>query len=67
MTTFVYIMGILFWVLLALAVLSLVSWSYTQLVYLKWSREDREREFIEDVVNDVINSEQSESEGENGI
>lgn len=63
-TTGVIIFGILFWVLGALAMVSLLMWTYTQLVYLKWNREDREREELENIVVGIVNSEHSESEDE---
>ena len=54
MNTVLIILAIMFWVLLALSVVCLMVWSYIPVCYLKWSREDRERESAIQSVQDTI-------------
>lgn len=52
------IMAILFWVLFALAVVSGIAWVYTQVMYYRWTKEDREQanliEQVQQTVKDKI-------------
>ena len=52
--TAVYIMLVCFWILLAIAVFCLCSFAYVSLMYWKWARDDREREFIADCVKEEL-------------
>ena len=57
-TAYVMILGILFWVLAGCAVVSLMAWVYTQVMYYRWNREDREKATlvvqVQEAVNDKI-------------
>ena len=55
-TACVMILGILFWVLAGLCVVSFMAWIYVQIVYYKWNKEDRERQEIERKVEEGFNT-----------
>ena len=46
METLVIILAIMFWVLLALACFCLCAICYIKLTYLKWDKEEKERQQI---------------------
>ena len=50
----ILILGLFWWVLCACAIVCLFAWMYIQLTYMKWNREDRERENIIQQVHDEI-------------
>lgn len=57
-TAYVMILGILFWVLAGCTVVSLMAWVYTQVMYYRWNKEDREQanliEQVQQTVKDKI-------------
>lgn len=53
-TTFCMIMAIMFWVLSALGIVSLMVWVYCQVQYYKWDKEDRMKESIVDLIKEAI-------------
>lgn len=52
--TFWMIMGIFFWVLVALIVVVFFAEMYVKLTYFKWDREDRENRIIEYKVGEIV-------------
>ena len=52
--TFCMIMAIMFWVLSALGIVSLMAWVYCQVQYYKWDKEDRLKESIVDMMKEAI-------------
>lgn len=44
METLIFILAIMFWVLLALSCFCLCSICYIKLTYLKWDKEEREKQ-----------------------
>lgn len=52
--TFWMIMGIFFWVLVALIVVVFFAEAYVKLTYFKWDREDRENRIIENKVGEIV-------------
>lgn len=52
--TFCMILGIMFWVLTALGIVSLMAWVYCQIQYYKWDKEDRMKESIIDLIKEAI-------------
>ena len=56
----VWILGIMFWVLAALAIVCLLAYTYIQSMYYHWSKEDRNgdifRENLLADVEEIINS-----------
>ena len=51
----IMILGIMFWVLLALALVLCFAWMYIQLTYLQWDKQDRMKNTIEDKVEELLN------------
>ena len=51
----IMILGIMFWVLCALAIVLCFAWMYIQLTYLHWEKEDRMKTAIEGKVEEIIN------------
>ena len=51
----IMILGIMFWVLLALAIVLCFAWMYIQLTYLQWDKQDRMKNTIEDKVEELLN------------
>lgn len=50
----VFILGILFWVLIAAAVVCLLAYTYIQAMYYHWNKIERDKEgIISDVVETV--------------
>ena len=52
--TFCIILGIGFWVLVALAVCCLIIYTYCQTMYYKWYREEREQETFFNAVQAAV-------------
>lgn len=52
--TFCMILGIMFWVLSAMGIVSLMAWVYCQVQYYKWDKEDRMKESIVDLIKEAI-------------
>lgn len=55
--TCVFILGILFWLLIAAAVVCLLAYTYIQVMYYHWNKQDHDHEKI---VSDVIETVQDE-------
>ena len=53
-TTFCMILAIGFWVLAALGIVCLMAWTYVQVQYYKWSKDDRDRELFKASLKDAI-------------
>ena len=51
---FWYAMAIMFWILLALAVVTLISDAWLNIIYYKWNKEDREQIKLECQVGEII-------------
>lgn len=62
--TFAMILGILFWVLCALGVVSFMIWLYTYVQYFKWDKEDRYQRMIVKEIQETIKKTIEESDKE---
>lgn len=51
---FWYAMAILFWILFALAVVTLISDAWLNIIYYRWNKEDREQIKLECQVGEII-------------
>ena len=54
-TAFCIVLGILFWVLAAAAVVLLGAWLYIQAMYYHWNKKDREQDDIISQVQQAVN------------
>lgn len=52
--TFCMIMAIMFWVLSALGIVSLMAWVYCQVQYYKWDKEDRIKEELAEKISKQV-------------
>ena len=51
---FWYAMAIMFWILLAIAVVTLISDAWLNIIYYRWNKEDREQLKLEHKVGEII-------------
>ena len=55
METGIFILGVMFWLLVALAIVCLLSIIYIKVMYYKWDKQDRqERKMIEFMNNQKV-------------
>ena len=63
-TTFWMIMGIIFWILLALTVVTFMIWTFSQLQYYKWDKEDRQFDKMKEYIEQAIKSETDDNKAD---
>lgn len=51
---FWYAMAIMFWILLAIAIVTLISDAWLNIIYYRWNKEDREQLKLERQVGEII-------------